>query len=215
MPQPERKPHDDEQQAYFNERVDLFLQPIPEVIQNRTRTIVQAAALGPHSTVLDVGTGTGVLIQYFLEEGVSENSIVGCDLSSGMLERAQMRYPGVCFWLGDCIDFSLEKVANLPRHIAGFSAIFFNACFGNIFDQLQALEIARNVLYPGGRIVIGHPMGARFVAALHKGEPEIVPHLLPDKEQIENFCEALHLVPGRFVDESELYIAVLQKGAAE
>lgn len=214
MQKPDRKPHDDEQQAYFNERVDLFVQPIPEAIQNRTRTIVRAAALERHSTVLDVGTGTGVLIQHFLEEGVSEKSIVGCDLTSGMLERAQARFPEICFWHGDCIDFSLDKVANLPNHITGFSAVFFNACFGNIFDQSQALEMARHVLYPGGRIVIGHPMGSRFVAALHKGEPEIVPHLLPSKKQVEEFCNALQMVPGRFVDEPELYIAVLQKGEA-
>ncbi len=214
MEQPGRKPHDEEQQAYFDERVDFFLQPIPEAVTKRTREIVGAASLNSSSTVLDVGTGVGVLIQHFLEFGVGERNIVGCDLSSGMLERARLRYPGVCFWQGDCINFALDKVGNLPKHITGFSAVFFNACFGNIFDQSQALKVARDVLYPGGRIVIGHPMGARFVAALHKGEPEIVPHLLPNKEQVETFCEALHLVPIRYVDEPELYIAVLETGMA-
>lgn len=115
---------------------------------------------------------------------------------------------------GDCIDFSLSAVESLRLHIKAFSAVFFNACFGNLWDQLQALAVAKEVHEPKGRIVIGHPLGARFVAALHKGEPEIVPHLLPNSEQLEAFAQTLHMVPIRFVDEPELYIAVLERSAS-
>ena len=104
MDERSRLKHNAEQARYFDTRVDLFQQPIPDSIQDRARSIVRTARLDRNSTVLDVGTGLGVLIPYLLEQGVLADNIVGCDLSRSMLAVARSRFPSVRFWQGDFLD---------------------------------------------------------------------------------------------------------------
>jgi len=156
-PSDERKIHDMRQGQYFNELADFFCQPIPEDIQERTRSIVFQANLNSKSSVLDVGCGTGVLFKYFKEAGVLETNITGCDLSSQMLEKAKHNYPHAKYFQGDIIDF--EEASGK------YDAVFFNACFGNIFDQLAALKKAVSVLKQQGQIIISHPLGAQLLPA--------------------------------------------------
>src|SRR5262249_51727136 len=130
---------------------------------------------------------------------------------------AKRKFPAAYFWHGDILDFpvDLTRRANLPpdfpRHIYSFDAIFFNACFGNIFDQREALARTSGLLSSSGAIVISHPMGAKFVAALNKGEPEIVPHLLPDTKTLDKLIESLPLKIEQYRDEEDLYLGVLRR----
>lgn len=202
-PSDERKIHDNLQGQYFDERADFFCQPIPKDIQERTRAIVATANLNCNSSVLDVGCGTGVLFQYFKESGVLEENITGCDLSRSMLERAQQHYPHAKYFQGDIIDF--------PDESGKFNAVFFNACFGNIYDQLAALKKAVSILKPGGQIIISHPLGAQFVKGLHASEPEIVPHLLPNKDTLTGWSRTIKTELTDFVDDDLCYIANLQR----
>ena len=77
MDERSRLKHNAEQARYFDLRVDLFQQPIPESILDRTRSLVRAARLDRNAAVLDVGTGLGVLIPYILEQGVRAENIFG------------------------------------------------------------------------------------------------------------------------------------------
>lgn len=203
MQEQEKLEHTRLQKSYFDERADIFKLPIPDDVQERTRSIIAAARLTENSRVLDVATGTGVLIQHILEAAVPASNIVGCDLCETMLSEARTRYPSISFWLGDFIDFPLDR--------GPFDAIFFNACFGNFLDQESVIEHAASLLAAGGRIVISHPMGARFVEGLHDHEPEIVPHLLPERETLEALSTQFALSLEFFQSEPKLYIAVLRR----
>src|SRR5438477_3636126 len=101
----ERLSHDALQRSYFDRNAEFFTQPIPEEVQDRTRQIVLSACLGENSRVLDVGTGAGALIDYFLDNGVKEQNVVGCDICRSMLDNARERHPNIHFWQGDIVDF--------------------------------------------------------------------------------------------------------------
>ncbi len=202
-PSADRKSHDSVQSEYFNERVNFFCQPIPADVQERTKKIVATANLDKDSWVLDVGCGIGALFGHFLEAGVLEENITGCDLSREMLKFAKERFPHAKYFQGDIIDFP----ANLPH----FDAIFFNACFGNIYDQKAALQKAIALLKPKGVVIISHPLGANFVKGLHENEPHIVPHLLPSQEALTAWASELSLQVSSYVDTELCYIAALQK----
>ena len=211
MDERSRLKHNAEQARYFDLRVDLFQQPIPESIQDRTRSLVRAARLDRNAAVLDVGTGLGVLIPYILEQGVRADNIVGCDLSSSMLAVARSRFPLVRFWQGDFLDLPPRggNENDLERYLS-FEAIFFNACFANLFDSETAVAQAARLLAPTGRIVISHPLGSGFVAALHAGEPEVVPNLLPTRSELERYARSNELRIDRFEDEHDYYLAILE-----
>jgi riboflavin kinase len=199
-----KETHADLQQEYFRSHVGVFLQPIPEEILARTKKIAESAGLNAGSQVLDVATGTGALIVHFLELDVKEENIVGVDLTDAMLNQARERFPKVNFINADILD--TDAVIGKPDQ---FDAIFFNACFGNLYDQKLALERTRKLLRSGGCIIISHPLGKRFVKALHNSDPAIVPFLLPEKEQLLQWANELGLKLEEFVDEPDFYLAKL------
>ncbi|MGD9681970.1 MAG: class I SAM-dependent methyltransferase [Candidatus Obscuribacterales bacterium] len=206
---PERRPHLEMQKRYFDQRVDFFCQPVPDSIQERTGRIVASAGLEADSTVLDVGTGIGVLIGHFLEEGVPASRIVGCDLSSRMLAQAKQKFPEAHFWLGDIVDLTMPLPPDFPPGIKSFDFVFFNACFGNMFDQEEALKAASRLTRGRGTIVISHPLGAGFVDSLHQSEPEIVPHLLPSLEAYQGWAETVGYEIDHYDDRPGFYLARL------
>ena len=190
-----RLKHNAEQARYFDTRVDLFQQPITGPIPDRTRSIVRV----------------GVLIPYLLEQGVLAENIVGCDLSRSMLAVARSRFPSVRFWQGDFLELPPRggNENDLDRRLS-FTAIFFNACFANLIDSQAAIAQAARLFAPKGRIVISHPLGSGFVAALHAGEPDIVPNLLPVRGELERYASLNDLRVVRFEDEEDYYLAILK-----
>ena len=196
-----RQAHNRYQQRVFEKNVDFFKQPIPEDVQRRTAEIVAAANLKSGDRVLDVGTGIGVLIPHIQRFGVRD--IIGCDLSEPMLAEARRRYPEVQFWCGDIVDF--------PKTLGPFDAIFFNAVFGNMWDQRETLKVSAGLLKKNGRIIISHPMGAAFADKLAAEDPKMIPHPLPSRMRLEELILDLPLEVRCFRDESDTYLGVIWK----
>ena len=196
-----RQAHNRYQQRVFEKNVDFFKKSIPEDVNRRTAGIVAAADLRPGHRVLDVGTGIGVLIPHIQRFGVRD--IIGCDLSQPMLAEARRRYPEVQFWCGDVIDF--------PQASGPFDTIFFNAVFGNMWDQRETLKVSAGLLNQNGRIIISHPMGAAFADKLAAEDPRMVPHPLPSKDRVAELTCDLPLHVQGFRDEKDLYLCVLNK----
>lgn len=205
-----RRPYLEVQKRYFDQRVDFFCQPVPDSIKTRTSEIVESANLDQRAKVLDVGTGVGVLIAHFLKQNVRAENIVGCDLSEQMLTNARKRFEKVFFWRGDIVDLAYPLPGDFPCHLGSFDVVFFNACFGNMWDQGESLKAARRLTENKGRIVISHPLGAGFVGSLHESEPDIVPHLLPGRQSYLDWSNELGFSILRFEERPGFYLAILQ-----
>ncbi len=195
-----RQRHNAYQEEAFEKHLAWFRQPIPDDIDQRTARIVAAAQLAPADRVLDVGTGTGVLIPHIQRFGVG--GIVGCDLCEGMLAEAERRHPHVQYWQGDVVE--------LPSDFGRFHVVFFNGMFGNVWDQHETLQSISTRLARNGRVVISHPMGATFVEELRRSDPRMVPHALPTETRLADLIEDLPLELERFHDEEQLYLCVLR-----
>ncbi len=130
--------------------------------------------------------------------------LYGASGSDEMMNFARERFPKVNFIKADVLD--ADTVIGKANQ---FDAVFFNACFGNIFDQKLALKKTHDLLRSGGSIVISHPLGKRFVKALHDSDPEIVPHFLPEKDQLTEWAKELGMELVEFIDEPDFYLARL------
>ena len=196
-----RLEHNEYQRALFTKEVDTFCEQIPGVIQQRLGEIVEKVQLERSDRVLDVGTGTGVLIPLIKSFGVEQ--VVGCDLSSAMLSVAADLHQVTSLWCGDVLD--------LPDNLGPFDVVFLNAVFGNLWDQMGTLCRVNDVLKEDGRVCISHPLGSRFVVELHRTDSRRTPHILPDQEELLRMVYELPLQLTHYQDEEELYIAVLLK----
>jgi len=204
-----REAHNKAQARAFDSRVESFRSQPPGEVTSRLRRVAHAAPLPPNARVLDVATGAGPLVAHLLEAGAAH--VLGCDLSAEMLRAAQQRHPspgvlgnaqGVRFWLGDVVD--------LPAWLGPFHAVFFNACFGNVFEQRDTLARTALLTCHGGHMVLSHPLGRAYVHRLHQADPVIVPHELPDEPALRTLISGLPLRLVSLVDDPAFYCAVLQ-----
>jgi SAM-dependent methyltransferase len=101
--------------------------------------LLRAAAIGPGSRVLDVGCGTGELLEHLQEHGARPS---GVDPASRMVELARARAVGA--------DVRTGELERLPFDDDAFDALLAVNAFQFADDQDRALAEAGRVLAPGG-----------------------------------------------------------------
>lgn len=95
-------------------------------------------------TVLDVATGTGLVLRSILDRQLIPN-LVGIDLSPGMLAVAKRELPSATFHMADA--------AALPLPDASVDLVTCVTALHIIPDTAAAIREWRRVLKPGGRAV--------------------------------------------------------------
>jgi predicted RNA methylase len=84
----------------------LFEPPLPEGVLERLEKIVPYGKINRGNTILDVGSGTGILIPIIKKYG--PRWIYACDLSVAMLEQlSSKKYPNVETIVADVRDLRL------------------------------------------------------------------------------------------------------------
>ncbi|MGA8877187.1 MAG: class I SAM-dependent methyltransferase, partial [Candidatus Korobacteraceae bacterium] len=158
------------------------------------------AELRPGAVVLDVGTGVGVLIP--LIQSYQPSTVLACDVAEKMLQRVQVKYPGIRTYHTD--------IASLDLASTSVDAIFMNGMYGNIADKPAACRNAARMLRPGGRLMVSHPEGRAFVDQL-RATSDLFIESLPTKEEFGTVLGPLGLEVIAYRDEPKLYLMVARK----
>lgn len=171
-------------------------------ISKRLRRVVDASLLSPGQRVLDVGTGTGVLLPLLAERVGETGRIVAMDISAGMLAVARAkRFRGSITFLQADLEGS-----GLPD--ASFDRVFCNAVFPHFTDPEGALAEIRRILRPGGLLLISHPIGREAVNAIHRDGGEVVAHdIVPGPEAMRRLLEESGLCQVTVIDEPDFFLA--------
>jgi SAM-dependent methyltransferase len=185
------------QRDYFSGVVRLFDPPLPKGVPERLEKIVSLGRVGPGDLILDVGTGTGILIP--LIEIYRPGKIYACDLSKDMLARLEEKHPDAHTILADARDLSLPD--------ATIDVVFVNACYSNIADKVNTFENISRMMTKGGRLVISHPMGKGFIELLKKKAPFPLDDF-PGRSEAEVFLGAFQFAIADFIDQADLYVLV-------
>ncbi|MBN1512110.1 MAG: methyltransferase domain-containing protein [Phycisphaerae bacterium] len=121
------------------------------VVLHGRRQAVQQLRLRPDSRVLEVGCGTGLNFRHILEHlDPVRGRLVGVDFSPHMLVRARRR---VAAQKWNHVELR-EGDATCLRLDEPFDAVLFAYSLSMIPDWRAALELARDHLREGGRIVV-------------------------------------------------------------
>jgi demethylmenaquinone methyltransferase/2-methoxy-6-polyprenyl-1,4-benzoquinol methylase len=132
--------------------------------------------------VLDVGSGTGVLIPYLEEAVGASGEIIALDFSLAMLRTAKMKYPAgrVRFLQADAHHLCLrEKTVD---------AVVCFSTFPHFDNQADVLREFRRVLKSGGYLSIVHFMSRAEINAFHaRVDGPVRKDALPDHDDMARF----------------------------
>jgi ubiquinone/menaquinone biosynthesis C-methylase UbiE len=188
------------QRKAFDELHRLFEPPLPEGVPERLERIVASGEIAEGASVLDVGSGTGILVP--LIRKYEPARIHACDLSEAMLGRLRENYPYAETFLGDVRDLRLPD--------GSVDVVFVNACYPNIVDKSTGFSNMGRMLRPGGHLVISHPLGKSFIEVIRKGTPFPLDDF-PERAEAKTLLRAFGFSIKSFIDEPELYILVAEK----
>ena len=149
------------QRRHFDKLYHLFEPPLPEGVAERLAKIVAAGRIAKGASVLDVGSGTGILIP--LIHQYEPGRIYACDLSEAMLRQINKNYSGIQTIQADVRDLKLPD--------GSLDVVFINACYPNIVDKAGAFANIGRMIKTSGRMVISHPLGKKFVCFLKENAP--------------------------------------------
>jgi ubiquinone/menaquinone biosynthesis C-methylase UbiE len=185
------------QREMFDKLYRLFEPPLPEGVPERLERIAASGEVTEGDVVLDVGSGTGVMVPRIRE--YRPTCIYACDLSEAMLGQLAKNYPYAETILSDVRDLSLPD--------ASLDVVFVNACYPNIVDKARTFSNLGRMIRSGGRLVISHPLGKAFIDRIREGTPFPLDDF-PERADAETLLRPFGFVVKRFVDEPELYLLV-------
>ena len=188
------------QRELFDKLYRLFEPPLPEGVPERLERIVASGDIRRGATVLDVGSGTGIMVP--LIRSYDPALIYACDLAEAMLGQLARNYPDVETILGDVRDLELPD--------GSLDAVFVNACYPNIVDKATAFSNISRMLRRGGRLVISHPLGKSFIGVIRKSTPFPLDDF-PERADAEALLREFGFAIKDFFDEPELYLLVAKK----
>jgi len=174
--------------------------------RERLAEIIKELAIKPGSRVLDVGTGTGVLLPFLVEAVGPTGSIVALDIAEEMLARARAKN-------GDRnIEYVLGDITSTPFQEGTFDEIICNNTFPHLRDKSAALREMARILRPGGRVVICHPKSREAVNELHRSIGGVVANdLLPEDGEMQKLLEENGFVQISITNSPERYLVTACK----
>ncbi|MHB1459732.1 MAG: class I SAM-dependent methyltransferase [Armatimonadota bacterium] len=176
-----------------------------DICQLLARVVVEAG-IKPGMNVLDVGTGTGVMIPCLLQPMNGEGSITAIDISPGMFRIAKSK------GFSANVNLLLADIEDYDCGADYYDRVICNAVFPHFCDKPKALSRIFGMLKQGGMIVISHPTGREAVNKVHReAGPVVAEDQVPDAETMRAMLIQAGFCDIEVTDEPEFYLALGRK----
>ena len=156
--------------------------------------------------ILDVGTGTGVLIP-FLVKLCPKGKIKAVDISCNMLDVARKKFNDI-----NNVEFILLNVET-DKLDEKFNKIVLYSMFPHLKDKTNTIKkLVQNNLLDCGKLIIAHSDSREYLNNMHKNTDKRVreSRLIDVNEQKKIFEDAGLKVEEAFEDDN-IYYVVLEK----
>jgi len=170
--------------AYFNDKAGTWDEVVAEKDTARLRGLASRFSLSPGSTVLDAGTGTGILVPFLLETIGDTGILVALDFAEEMLKVARRK------GFGNNIQYVNADVSSLPICTGTVDTVVCYSSFPHFQDKLRALNELHRVLKEGGRLFICHTSSRAVINDIHRQIPLLKEDTLPDTVEMKALLSA-------------------------
>ncbi len=174
---------------------------------NKIEAILDMVGINQGANVLDIGTGTGVLLPY-LQKRIGENGhITAIDIAEGMLKIARTKYnaSNITFIHGDFIQENITEDS--------FDIIICYSVFPHFDNKQIAVSKMARLLKDGGICAICHSQSRDDINKIHQNSSNIAisEDLLPEPDAIKGCLLKQNMNPVEVVDNSDMFVIVTQK----
>lgn len=161
--------------------------------------LIGMAGIAPGETVLDIGTGTGVLIP-FLKEAVGDaGGITALDFAEAMVARAAQKHAhlsGIRYVAADIMKFQSEQ---------RYNKIICLNFFPHVKDKPAFLMRVQELLAAGGSLIIMHDLSRAAINAIHSTSEVVKEDRLPPSAVVGQMLTEAGFEDVAAMDNDELY----------
>jgi len=193
-------------QEYFDQLAPTWDKELTQERRECLSNIVKELGIKPGYYVLDIGSGTGVLLPFLIAELGDEGKILALDFSAEMLGQAKAKS------FQPIVDFAQADVIAIPLADNSMDLAMCNSAFPHFNDKARALREIARVLRNNGRLVICHTMSRDMINQLHQSIGGAVANdLIPYEFQLRELIKQAGLRVIHLEDGPERYLVIAEK----
>ena len=175
----------------------------PEIL----RKIVNDLSIQQGSTILDVGTGTGVMMPYFIETIPKDCRIIAIDTAEKMIQVAKRKFSKKEY---TNLDFKIQDISTF-RMRQEYDIILCHNCFPHFKNQEETIKNMAEGLKIGGKLMVAHSKSRDWINNLHRETDGVEHDYLPNVEELSLMMTNANLKVLSFVDNEEMFMVMAAK----
>lgn len=173
----------------------------------RVQDILVTAGIRSGHAVLDVGSGTGVLLPFLVEAVGPEGRVFALDISTAMLERSKAKRL-------KRVEYICAPAEAIPLGDNTCNVVVCYRAFPHFADKQAATKEISRVLLPGGCMVIAHPQSREELNEMHRHmSGPVSGDFLPDDDTMMMLMESAGLTNVRIYNGPSGYKLLAVKPA--
>lgn len=177
---------------------------------NKLERLIALCSIKDGDKVLDVGTGTGVLIPYLYDAVGRHGTITALDYAENMVLKAAEKYSslsGVTYLVADIMKFQPST---------RYTKVVCLNFFPHIKDKPAFLIKMKELLLPGGTLVIMHDISRGAVNAIHQTSNVVKDDRLPPSAVVAQMLhDTGYLIDMAMDDDEQFFVKGIIEGAVE
>jgi demethylmenaquinone methyltransferase/2-methoxy-6-polyprenyl-1,4-benzoquinol methylase len=189
---------------FFNSIAEKWDSTI-KVDEKKINKLLSQISITNGESILDIGTGTGVLIPFYKE--INKNGkITGVDISEGMLNVAKRKFGQL-----SNLNFKLLDVENEFIE-EKFDKIVLYSMFPHLNNKVETIKkLVNNNLNKNGKLLIAHSDSREFLNNLHSNaDDRVCNDILIDVNKQKEVFEIANLKVINAYEDDEIYYLVIE-----
>ena len=168
--------------------------------------LVPQFGLKPGQNILDIGTGTGILIPFLLQAVSPAGSIIGIDYAEKMVQICRSKYAHL-----KNVTILLQNVEKLNLPSESFDAVTCFGLFPHLENKKQTLSHIHQVLKPRGKLIIAHALGSAEIEAHHSMSSAVISDVIPEKQEMRRLLQCAGFIQILIEDQPGCYLCFSTK----